>query len=102
MPPNTNRSDLLAFGRSSGLRDRLRLGRTPVRDVGLALVVSAGAWAPAAAVNAALNPVAPSQQRGLRAPDDLSLPPAPFRHEPGSAYQDLDDLGNDQMRLRSD
>jgi hypothetical protein len=49
---------LLAFGGFSGLRDRLRLGRTTARDVGLALAVSAGAWAAAAAVYAALNPVA--------------------------------------------
>ena len=49
---------LLAFGGFGGLRDRLRLGGTTVRDVGLALAVWVGVWAAAAAVYVALNPVA--------------------------------------------
>lgn len=49
---------LLAFGGFPGLRDRLRLGRTTVRDVSLALVVMVGVWAAAAAAYVALNPVA--------------------------------------------
>lgn len=49
---------LLAFGGFAGLRDRLRLGATTPRDVGLALTVTVGVWATAAAVYLALNPIA--------------------------------------------
>jgi hypothetical protein len=48
---------LLAFGGFAGLRDRLRLDGTTVRDLRLALAVWVGVWAAAAVVYLALNPV---------------------------------------------
>lgn len=47
---------LLVFGGFAGLRDRLRLGGTSTRDLGLALAVWVAAWIAAAAVYLALNP----------------------------------------------
>ena len=48
---------LLAFGGFAGVRDRLRLGGTTVRDLGLTLAVWVGVWIAAAVVYLALNPI---------------------------------------------
>jgi membrane protease YdiL (CAAX protease family) len=47
---------LLAFGGLSGLRYRLRLGRTSVRDLGVAFAAWVGVWVAAGLVYLALSP----------------------------------------------
>lgn len=48
---------MLAFGGASGLRDRLRLGRTSARDIRSAVAVWAGCWLAAPLVTLVLSPL---------------------------------------------